>query len=56
MIELSRYTFEVLSKDEELILYRGRSKEVAPLVSGGFSGGGAPHAGNSETARTRIFS
>jgi hypothetical protein len=56
VIELSGYALEVLRKDEELILYRGRSKEhtspalvVSPV-------GGAPHAGKSETAGLRIFS
>ena len=33
MIELSRYALEVLRKDEELILYRGRSKEdTSPVL------------------------
>ena len=28
MIELSRYVFEALRKDEEFILYRGRSEDA----------------------------
>ena len=32
MIELSRYLFEALRKDEEFILYRGRSKDDATQV------------------------
>jgi PAS domain S-box-containing protein len=32
VIELSRYVFEVLRKDNEFILYRGRSKDDAPQV------------------------
>jgi hypothetical protein len=32
VIELSRYVFEALRKDEEFILYRGRSKDDAPQV------------------------
>ena len=32
MIELSRYVFEALRKDEEFILYRGRSKDDASQV------------------------
>ena len=32
MIELSRYTLEALRKDEEFILYRGRSQGDAPGV------------------------
>ena len=32
MIELSRYVLEALGKDEEFILYRGRSKDDASQV------------------------
>jgi hypothetical protein len=32
MIELSRYVFEAPGKDEEFILYRGRSKDGASQV------------------------
>ena len=32
MIELSRYLLEALRKDEEFILYRGRSKDDATRV------------------------
>ena len=32
MIELSRYAFEELRKDEESILYRGQSKDDASWV------------------------
>ena len=32
MIELSRYVFEVLRKDKEFILYRGRSEDDVPQV------------------------
>ena len=32
MIDLSRYVFEALRKDEEFILYRGRSKDDASGV------------------------
>ena len=32
MIELSRYVFEALRKDEDFILYRGRSKDDGPPV------------------------
>jgi len=32
MIELSTYVFDVLRKDEEVILYRGRSKDDASQV------------------------
>ena len=32
MIELSRYVLEALRKDEEFILYRGRSKDDASGV------------------------
>jgi len=32
VIELSRYVFEVLRKDKEFILYRGRSKDDGPRV------------------------
>ena len=32
MLELSRYVFEALRKDEEFILYRGRSKDVVSQV------------------------
>ena len=32
MIELSRYVFETLRKDEEFILYRGQSKDDASQV------------------------
>ena len=32
MIELSRYILEALRKDEEFILYRGRTKDHASQV------------------------
>ena len=32
MIELSRYVFEVLRKDEEFILYRGQNRDDASRV------------------------
>src|ERR1700675_3157539 len=32
VIDLSRYIFEALRKDEEFILYRGRSEDVPPQV------------------------
>jgi hypothetical protein len=32
VIKLSRYVFEALRKDEEFILYRGRSKDDASQV------------------------
>jgi hypothetical protein len=32
VIELSRYVFEALRKDNEFILYRGRSEDDAPQI------------------------
>jgi PAS domain S-box-containing protein len=40
VIDLSRYVFEALRKDEEFILYRGRSKDVASQAA--FASYGAP--------------
>ena len=40
MIELSRYALEALRKDEEFILYRGRSKDDASRAA--FASYGAP--------------
>jgi PAS domain S-box-containing protein len=40
VLELSRYVFEPLRKDEDFILYRGRSKDDGPLAA--FASYGAP--------------
>jgi serine/threonine protein kinase len=51
VIELSRYILEVLRKDEEFILYRGRSKDDASRAA--FASYGAPLVSNKPNAEPR---
>ena len=55
-MDLSGYVFEALRKDEEFILYRGRSKDDASQVLVLSPVAEYPSAGKSETAGARIFS
>jgi hypothetical protein len=48
MIELSRHFFEVLRKDEEFVLYRGRSKDDGSQAA--FSSRLRPAAAPSESS------